>query len=270
MPKNIIFYFSGTGNSLKAAKDIAAAVGGCELVNMGCAHRLDGAYERIGFVFPCYFWGIPARVRAFVNGLDISGNEQAYIFAAATFGGTGAVNALSQVDRLLERKGAALSYNHFVRMPGNYVCLYPMQKDAAQRAAAAEEAIRFIVSDIARTKRNSPPRGSFIMNFAYSLFIRTIADKDRGYNVSDACTGCGMCADVCPVGNIRIENGRPEFLHNCEQCMACIQWCPAQAINYKNKTQTRGRYHHPRVTAAEIGAFNKVSERINVKSGLET
>jgi len=28
MPKNIIFYFSGTGNSLKAAKDIAAAVGG--------------------------------------------------------------------------------------------------------------------------------------------------------------------------------------------------------------------------------------------------
>jgi Pyruvate/2-oxoacid:ferredoxin oxidoreductase delta subunit len=31
-------------------------------------------------------------------------------------------------------------------------------------------------------------------------------------------------------GNIKIADGKPLFLHKCEQCMACIQWCPKSAI----------------------------------------
>ena len=51
MSKNIIFYFSGTGNSLKVAKDIAAAIEDCELISMGRSHKLSGTYDRIGFVY---------------------------------------------------------------------------------------------------------------------------------------------------------------------------------------------------------------------------
>lgn len=34
--------------------------------------------------------------------------------------------------------------------------------------------------------------------------------------------------------------------------MACIQYCPNKALNYKNVTQKRKRYHHPEITAKEL------------------
>jgi len=266
LPNNIVFYFSGTGNSLKIAKEIRAAIdraaageaggaaetGGCVLADMCGARGLDGVYERIGFVFPCYFAGIPSRVGAFIKALDFTGNESAYIFAVASFGVMGPVNALAQLDRLLARKGVALRYNNFVRMAGNYVCLYPMAADAAEKARAAGEAIRYVTADVAGMAVNRPPRGSFLIDIYYKLFTCTFAGKDRHYNVSGDCDGCGLCARVCPAANIRMGGGRPRFLHACEQCMACIQWCPRRALNYKNKTQGRGRYHHPDITAGEM------------------
>jgi len=44
MAKNIIFYFSGTGNSLKVAKDIAISIQDCELISIGKPHKLSGTY----------------------------------------------------------------------------------------------------------------------------------------------------------------------------------------------------------------------------------
>jgi ferredoxin len=52
------------------------------------------------------------------------------------------------------------------------------------------------------------------------------ARKNKGFNVSDACTGCGTCETVCPVANIVMKNKKPSFQHHCEQCMPCVQWCP--------------------------------------------
>lgn len=54
------------------------------------------------------------------------------------------------------------------------------------------------------------------------------------------------------MGNIKIKDHKVEFLHKCEQCMACIQYCPNKALNYKNVTQKRKRYHHPEITAKEL------------------
>lgn len=42
MSKNIIFYFSGTGNSLKVAKDFSTGIQDCELISMGKPHKLRG------------------------------------------------------------------------------------------------------------------------------------------------------------------------------------------------------------------------------------
>ncbi|MDD3092322.1 MAG: 4Fe-4S binding protein, partial [Methanoregulaceae archaeon] len=48
------------------------------------------------------------------------------------------------------------------------------------------------------------------------------------------------------VGNIRIEGDRPVWLHHCEQCMACIQLCPTDAIQ-AGKTEGRRRYRNPEI-----------------------
>jgi ferredoxin len=54
------------------------------------------------------------------------------------------------------------------------------------------------------------------------------------------------------VENIRLENERPVWLHNCTQCFACIQWCHLDAIEIKNKTLNRTRYHHPEIRLKEM------------------
>lgn len=39
--------------------------------------------------------------------------------------------------------------------------------------------------------------------------------------------------------------------------MACLQWCPKQAIQYKQLTLNRTRYHNPFVTASELYRVNE-------------
>jgi hypothetical protein len=36
--------------------------------------------------------------------------------------------------------------------------------------------------------------------------------------------------------------------------MACIQWCPEQAIQYGTKTAAYERYHNPEVTVKDMRA----------------
>lgn len=50
------------------------------------------------------------------------------------------------------------------------------------------------------------------------------------YSVSDRCTGCGTCLDVCPVEAIRIEDGRAKITIECMDCGACLSVCPEGAI----------------------------------------
>jgi ferredoxin len=49
----------------------------------------------------------------------------------------------------------------------------------------------------------------------------------------DSCTGCLICADVCPMGSISRENVR-EFTGICIKCGACIKKCPVQAKYYED------------------------------------
>ena len=47
------------------------------------------------------------------------------------------------------------------------------------------------------------------------------------------CTGCRMCAEVCPHGVFAIENKKARLidLDSCMECGACQNNCPAGAIS---------------------------------------
>lgn len=246
MNKNIIFYFSGTGNSLKASKDIGAALENCEIVLMNKPFKFTDSYERIGFVFPTYAMGLPNIVKQFIEGTDFSRNQKAYYFCVATCGGRSG-NSLSSVNNLLKSKGMELSYGNEVAMFANYVALYAMANDAQQKAIKSNERTNIIAGEIAQKEVKQKFPSNMVLNLVHKAVGGSLRGKAQKFNVSESCIGCKKCEAVCPVVNITMKDGKPSFANKCEQCMACIQWCPKQAINYKNKTQNRGRYHHPEI-----------------------
>jgi flavodoxin len=120
---NIVFYFSGTGNCLKAAKDISKELNNCEIASMGKLYNLAKKYDSIGFVYPAYFWGLPKKVIEFVENINLENNKQAYFYAVTTYGGS-AGNALYQ----LYDKNSTQKRRRYTHPEISYTDLYEYNK----------------------------------------------------------------------------------------------------------------------------------------------
>ena len=261
MSKSIIFVFSGTGNSLWAAKKISEKLENCDIVSMGRnkEYTLTEEYDVIGFVYPTYYRGIPARVQEFVLQLELQNNKSAYFFAVATCGSVDtACNATVQMRNLLKGKGITLSYAEKLDMFSNYIIMYNMRDTAREEARQSASDLEPIIGNIRkRTVELTEARIKPIEHLIYKGFFHFAPHMDKHFNVSDACIHCGICQKVCPVNNIELgQDGKPYFKHHCEQCLACIHHCPTKAINYKNNTQDRKRYTHPDIPWQELAKLN--------------
>ncbi|MDD5686477.1 MAG: EFR1 family ferrodoxin [Elusimicrobia bacterium] len=256
--KTLIYYFSGTGNSLKVAKEIASGLGDAEIISIHDAIKKNTIVnaDKVGFVFPVYMWGVPSIVVDFVKkNQNLKGK---YIFSVVTCGGSpGATNV--QLKKLVEQAGGILSAAFSVKMPGNYVPLYGAKPLDAQAKLfeKAKTKIAEIISKIKNNESGIVEKNNLFTNLVlsgivYSISMPHIHEMDKKFWVQDSCNSCGICQKVCPVENISIENGKPFWKHKCEQCMACIQWCPLIAIQYGEGTVERTRYHHPDIKLQEI------------------
>jgi ferredoxin len=251
---NIIFCFTGTGNSLKAAKTISDTLGNTDIVLIGKPEKNTPIkhYDTVGFVYPVYFWGLPNSVKNFVETMDLTNNKDSYFYAVATFGGMPG-NGISQLNELLIRThNLKLHYGNTLKMVGNYIIAYDMNRDVRAITEKSDKDIIPIAQAITNRENNKVKKSNALFSKAYNHSVTKFASTDNDYRVSDDCTACGICAGVCPVKNIDITDGKPRFTHNCEQCLACIQYCPQKAINYKNATQNRGRYTNPAISSKEI------------------
>ena len=238
-PSTRIYWFSGTGNSLYAAKGLAKELGDAQLVqitNEPPTGIVGGKGKKIGFVFPSYCLNLPRAVRAFVEKLEI--RPDTYIFTIVTMGAIGH-GSIAAMNNALKAKSHRLNYGRGLRMPSNYVLLYnPAEPSNADKMKEKTDArIRAFAADI-KAETQSVKSLPFIMQSMY----KNIPSLDAKFTAENKCTGCALCEKICPVKNIKMENGKPKWLHHCEHCVACISWCSANAIEYGNKTQSRRRY----------------------------
>ena len=254
--KTTIYYFSGTGNSLKVAKDIAAELKDTELIQI-CKENMkinNTISKKVGIVFPVYVSGMPLLVKEFIENVKMP--KDAYVFTIVTFGAAAGAS-ISQLEKLLTYKGLKLSAAYKMKMPGNYQVMYPpfSEKKQKENFKNEEEKITAIVRSINNNeivKFNGV--GESIMKVIGGMLYRSFSpyEKDKNFWTDEKCNGCGTCSKVCPANNIKMDEGIPQWQHKCEQCVACMQWCPQKSIQYKKVTVKRGRYHHPDIKAKDL------------------
>lgn len=257
--KTIIYYFTGTGNSLAAAKKIAEIIKDCELVSVASLKdtpEIIPAAKRVGIIFPVYFAGLPVMVSEFAGRLNLQNAE--YTFGLATLGGTGGKSALRQLDKILKKKNSkGLDAGFAVLMPSNYILLYnPPAKDKQEIILAkAEERLCIIAENIADLKKQKIPvpiLDNILHLMAYRRFASNVHKSDYKFSAGTMCTSCGLCAEICPAGNIELIDGKPLWKHHCEMCCGCIHICPAGAIEAGPKTAGRNRLINPSFEVSEL------------------
>ena len=266
----MIFYFSGTGNSKWAAESLAGLLhektADISVLNFESAGNKEYKNyieeiaqgikndEYLGFVFPVYAWGSPEIITDFAKKLKkYSGNGKnlgnaadnpegkTFTFAVATCGEE-AGYTLKNFSKIIPLKS---SYS--LVMPNNYVVDSDLEDEGTVLSVlrnAKEEVKRMAEEIIAKKEVCRVNEGSGaglksgLVNFGFNKFARST----KSFYVTDACTGCGLCAKNCPAHTITMENNRPVWGSQCYQCLKCINRCPAAAIQYGKATETRGRY----------------------------
>lgn len=248
--EHTIYYFSATGNSLHMAKQIAKRIE-ADIKPMATHMGRPCDSKIIGIVFPVFFWGVPRTVERFLKGLQVK-HSNPYIFAVATYGGM-AGGALGYVKKFLQECGLELSYGEVVPMVANYIEEYDLRKESLQmKCNQADRKAGEIAECIRKREKNKINNVHIWERGFHKLYLDLKLNKDEGFHVDTGCNGCGVCAKICPNQNIKIESGKPIFQHHCEHCVACIQWCPSQALQWKGVTVKRSRYHHPEIALKEM------------------
>lgn len=250
-----IYYFSGTGNSLSVARKISESVEGSELINIAkldLTQKTEG--EAMGIVCPIYMYNTPKIVTRFIASIT----KVDYLFMVyAGAGGLG--TGIKSTFKLFKENDLHLSALFNLKMPDNYTPYgVPSAEKIKNLLSKVDSDVNRIVSIVKEKGTHIDANNTTLLKshvfpgLLYQLGYKMIPQMDKQFVVEDSCNGCYICKQVCPVDNISDEGEQPQWLNHCEQCLACMHWCPKTCIQIKEKTIGIDRYHHPDVKVKDI------------------
>ena len=253
----MVYYFTGTGNSGYVAKTLANFLGmTASLISEVKVEDQEAGDENILFVFPVYSWGVPPIVENFIlklgsefwENVDSRGLRTDCVMVC----GDEVALAPEMFEKILGKFNIRPTGIYSVIMPNNYVLLpgfdvdskaveegklehcQPRIMEIAERLARGEKTIDVVRGNLAWLKTK----------IVYPLFKRWgIFPKKWRYTFS--CISCGRCERVCPVANVKMENGHPKWGSRCCSCLACYHICPVHAVEYGKATIKKGQYFFP-------------------------
>ena len=245
----MILYFSGTGNSKYVAQRMAEALNQ-SLLSMNDRIRSHDTSpvetdERLVIVTPTYAWRIPRVVSEWLGKTTLTGAERIWFVmdCGSEIGNAAGYNRQLAAQKQLQYMGTAQ-----IIMPENYIAMFnaPQKEQARSIVEQAEPVLQKVLTQLKAGQEFPPPRDNLYDRFMSGpvnpVFYRFFV-KAEAFRSTDACIGCGKCLELCPLNNIRLENGEPVWGKNCTHCMACICYCPKEAIEYGKKSKGKPRYH---------------------------
>ena len=250
--KTTIYFFTGTGNSLSVAQSLCKNLKDCELVSIASIWEdeiIKSTSEKVGFVFPLYYAGLPKIVKDFINKMDFSNSE--YFFTVVTSAGDITDYPLYQIERILVKKSNKQNAGFFISMPNNYIIgydIHPKEKQLEFFEIADKkinELVKIIEEQGDRIRIDSSENKRKRKAKFNQEFHDSVNQNDKNFYSDENCNSCGICEKICPVKNIFLVDGKPEWQHKCQQCLACINYCPEKAIQFGSQTLKTQRYHHP-------------------------
>ncbi|MGA2480238.1 MAG: EFR1 family ferrodoxin [Spirochaetia bacterium] len=184
-----------------------------------------------------------------------------YTFAIATCGGT-AANTLPRMGKALRRNGGHLDAAFIVRSAGymestekESLMIARVRRLSGRLFPTEKERLPEIIEMVRDEKHGSIERnalpGALLGGFFHGKAVPAFTKMDALYRVSDACAGCGTCTRICPRGNVKLENGKPQWHHDCDNCGTCATWCPHNAIG-RGGAAPSPRRHNAAVVAADL------------------
>ena len=234
--------------------------------------------ERLGFVFPVHGWRVPKLVREFISKMKILREpsdataenkvkaddclkNRPFAYCVCTAGDSIGLTienlneVISQNPSLQALGITEVSSSYSLIMPESYIGLPFMDVDpkereirkkenAAQELAVVCEEIFDRKEGISRLVKGPIP---WFFTKVVGGFFENVLITDKRFHVEkDRCVKCGICANVCPVGDIKGGHGEyPVWLHHkdCLTCFTCYHHCPHHAIEFGNQTQKKGQYY---------------------------
>lgn len=227
--------------------------------------------ERLGFVFPVHGWRVPRLVREFIANLKIQRAENTedgkkeearrpFVYSVCTAGDSIGLTienlneVISSNPSLADLGITAVDSSYSLIMPESYVGLPfmdvdPKEREIRKKEEAAQE-LAVVCEEIFNRKQGvnrlvKGPIPWFFTKVVGGFFEKVLITDKRFHVEKDRCVKCGICANVCPVGDIKGGHGAyPEWLHHkdCLTCFTCYHHCPYHAIEFGKQTRKKGQY----------------------------
>ena len=268
--KRVVLYFTGTGNCLYIARQLAGKEG--EILSIPQLMRkkqFEIEADEIGLVYPIYGHMPPYMVREFIKKAQLKAE---YKFAVLTYG-MRKCNAVEIWDGISRKAGNVFDYIGTIVMVDNWLPNFDMNEQMKIDKHIPENLAK-ITSDLSNRRRWHEPvtqeereqHEGFMSLSGLDPEVGFLMKADRSFRVTDDCIHCGICTYVCPRGNYQLTGQGVKMQGDCEFCFACIQNCPQRAIQFKkhedgtwpdgSEKNPNARYRNENVSLMELKLAN--------------